>query len=145
MSFYYSAIDDNDAIRANDVQGGPCPDTSDFPSIHEQSVMASPHLWELTAIANGTPYRDCTSELVPVWPAGECSTAEPIAQFIQRLPDTLRDDLADIDNTPEIAATWAKSVWGMQPDQATKFINEVRELADQARSVGEHLYWWSSL
>jgi len=145
MSFYFSASDDNDAIRANDVPGGPVPDTSDFPSIHEQGVMASPHLWELTAIAQGKPYKDCTSELVPVWPVGEGSAAEPVAQFIQRLPDALRDDLADIENRPEIAATWSKSVWGMQPEQAANFINEIRRLANRARSLGDHLYWWSSL
>ena len=145
MSFYFSASDDDHAIRANDIPGGPDPDASGFTSIHEQGVMASPHLWELTAIAQGTPYKDCTTQLVPVWPVVGDLGGEPIAQFIQRLPDTLRDDLADIDNKPEIASTWSESVWGMDPDQAANFIDQIRDLADRARSAGEHLYWWSSL
>ena len=145
MSFYFSASDDNEAIRANDIPGGPDPDASGFTSIHEQGVLASPHLWELTALAQGIPYEDCTSQLAPVWPAQGDFGGELIAQFIQRLPDTLRDDLADIDSKPEIASIWSKSVWGMEPDQAANFIEEIRNLADRARSAREHLYWWSSL
>lgn len=146
MSYYYSAADDAAALRANDTPAGPHPGHPDYDSIDERGVLASPHLWELTALAEAIPYTDHTRELVSIWPP---RTAEPptgpIAQTVQRLPDGLRDDLAAISADAGLAARWAPSVYGMTADEALGFVTALSGLANRARAAGQHLYWWATL
>lgn len=148
MSFYFTARSDKDAIGANRFPGGPSPGNGRYPSIHERDALASPHFWQLTALANDIPYEDQTSELRNIWPVATDPAGpggEPAGQFIQGLPDSLRDDLARIACTPAIAAAWSECVWSMDAAQAEDYIRELAQLAAQARREDKHIYWWSTL
>lgn len=147
MSYYYTALSDHDAIGANEVQGGPFPGNGRYHSIDERDVLASPHFWQLTAIAKNVPYKDHTSELCHVWPVYddlETPDHEPVAQFIQRLPDSLRDELAQLVATPIMASAWAECVWGMDANQAELYIEDLSHLAARAQREDKHMYWWST-
>lgn len=148
MSYYYTALSDNDAIGANEVPGGPFPDNGRYHSIDERDVLASPHFWQLTAIAKNIPYEDHTDELCHIWPvydALEAQIDEPVVQFIQRLPDSLRDELAQLIATPTIASVWAECVWGMDAEQAELYIQDLADLAARAMREDRHIYWWSTI
>lgn len=145
MSFYYIALSDEDAIGANQVPRGPFPGNDLYDSIDECNVLASPHFWQLTAIARDVSYEDHTSELCPIWPASadtEIRAEGPVEPCIQRLPDTLRDELDQIVVTQAIATAWAECVWGMDPDQAEGYIQSLVDLAARARREEKHIYWW---
>jgi hypothetical protein len=148
MSYYFIAPTDEDAIGANQIPGGPFPGNNRYESINECDVLASPHLWQFTAIARNVLYEDHTSELCLIWPTSvdtETQADGLVEQFIQRLPDTLRDELGHIAVTPAIATAWAECVWGMDPAQAKHYIEDLVHLAARAVGEGKHIYWWSSL
>jgi hypothetical protein len=147
MSYYFTALSDDDAIRANEVQGGPFPGNGRYDSIDECDVLASPHFWQLSAIARNVPYEDHTSELRPIWPVNtdlEAQDNEPVAQFIQRLPDSLRDELAQLVVTPMMTSAWADCVWGMDANHAELYIQDLAHLAARALREEKHMYWWST-
>lgn len=147
MSYYFTALSDDDAIGANELLGGPFPGNGRYHSINEGDVLASPHFWQLTAIARNVPYEDHTSELRLIWPICadiEASADELVEQFIQLLPDTLRDELALIVATPAMASAWSECVWGMDADRAENYIKDLAHLAARALRDEKHIYWWST-
>jgi hypothetical protein len=59
-----------------------------------------------------------------------------------RLPDVLRDRLAEVALTPDIAAAWAAEIWGLDADGAGPLAQRLIGLARAARDGNRVLYWW---
>lgn len=73
------------------------------------------------------------SSLVPepevLWPEPPGCNPGP---SITHLPDSLRDNLADVAMTAELAAGWAKEVWEFDPAHALAVVTELVQLARAA-------------
>jgi hypothetical protein len=141
MDYYYTAPDDAAALSARDLPGGPMPG-SVFASAEAKDVLACPHLEQLVGLASGMVGENLVPQLKTLWPKPE--SFEP-GTMITRLPETLRDDLAEMEMTPAIAENWAAQLWGFEPDHAAAVGMDIIRIARSGRDAGQPLYWWSEM
>ena len=145
MDYYFAASSDEMALDARELAAGPTPD-SQFGSVAAKDVMACPHLEQLVEFATGKKGPSLVPQLKTLWPEPVDDPADYVpGPSLMRLPDALRDDLADVDVTPEIAAQWAGAIWGFDPNHAATVATAISDLARRAREAGQSLYWWSEM
>jgi hypothetical protein len=145
MDYYFAAPDDSAALEARHLASGPTPD-SKFHSVEAKDVMACPHLEQLVELASGKKGPSLVPQLKTLWPEPVDDPADYVlGASLMRLPDGLRDDLAQVEVTPDVAAQWAGAIWGFDPDHAGSVATAISGLARRARETGEQLYWWSEM
>ncbi len=134
MDYYFTAVNDEAALSALALPAGPTP-LSSFASAEAKDVLACPHLEQLVEAATGKSGPTLVPELITLHP-------DPM---ITRLPDSLRDDLAAIAVTAEVAKRWAAELWGYEAEEALAVAADVVWVARVARDSGQPFYWWSEL
>lgn len=145
MDYYFSAASDEEALRATDLPAGPMPGTQGFDSIEAKGVLATA-LEELVAMSKGISSPLVMAGIHPLWPEYPSNPEdyEP-GSFLTRLPDDLRDDLADVDVTPDLAAEWLDEIFGYEPAEAERVAKSVIQLAHSARATNRSIFWWSEM
>jgi hypothetical protein len=145
MDYYFSAADDGAALRANQIDGGPVPGCDDVDSVEAKDICPCPHLEQLVAFSTGKTKASLVPELKCLWPDASAWMSvgeEGPPPSISRVPDSLRDDLAEIDLSPALAERWSEELWGYDSDGAQSVGERVVQLARRARAQNKSLYWW---
>lgn len=144
MDYYFSAADDAAALCAKDLSGGPIPGSPGLDSVEAKDVLACPHLEQLVTLATGKTGPSLVPELDVLWPAAPDESFEFVpGASIMRLPDSLRDNLADVEMTSEVAASWADAIWGFDEGHASLIAERIVRLSKAAKSENKSIYWWS--
>ncbi|MBT2424083.1 hypothetical protein J7F01_40595 [Streptomyces sp. ISL-22] len=145
MCDYFSASDDDTALRVLDEPGGPDPagwDVVPLKGIDPVVVMA-----RLEAVLTGCSYEEAAERPR----SGQLlSSPEAESAFVVSVSDTLTEALASA--TPavlaEAAGPWAETdelrQYGTTAEAATEVLGLLSGLARRARSAGCRLYcWWA--
>lgn len=145
MDYYFSAASDAEALRAKDLPAGPMPGTNNFDSVEAKGVWGTA-LEELVAMSKGTNSAMVMAGTFPLWP----ETPENPEDFepgssLTRLPDSLRDELAELEVTPSLAAKWADGLFGYEPEDAERVAKSIIQFAGAARDQNRSVYWWSEM
>ncbi|MFE7711773.1 hypothetical protein ACFU6I_39835 [Streptomyces sp. NPDC057486] len=145
MCDYFSAPDDDAAIRVLDQPGGP--DTSEFDVVPLKGIDPVVTMASLEAILTGCTYDEASR--VPR--AGRLlSSPDHESAFIISLSDTLQEALASAahDGLAEAAHAWAETdevqAYGITADTAREVLALLSGLAGRAGSACRRLYcWWA--
>lgn len=145
MCDYFSASDDDVAVRVLDQPGGPNPSVFDvvpLKGIDPVVVMA-----QLEAILTGCTYDEASERPR----AGQViSSPEAESAFIVSVSDTLQEALASATHASlvEVAGPWSETdelrEYGITSDTALEVLVLLCGLASRARSAGLRLFcWWA--
>lgn len=145
MDYYFSAESDAEALRAKDLPAGPMPGSEGFDSVAAKGIWGTA-LEELVALSRGTSSAMVMAGIFALWPESpeRPENFEPGAS-LTRLPDGLRDDLAELKVTPSLAAKWANGLFGYEPEDAEQAARRIIQLARAARDRSRSIYWWSEM
>lgn len=145
MCDYFSARDDETALRVLDRPGGP--DTGRFDVVSLKGIDPVVVMARLEAILTGCTYEEASGRPR----AGELlSSPEAESAFVVGVSDTLQEALASA--TPaslaEAAEPWARTdelrQYGITADLAAEVLDLLSGLAGRARSAGCRMYcWWA--
>lgn len=145
MCDYFSASDDDTAVRVLDRPGGP--DSSVFDVVPLKGIDPVVVMAGLEAILTG-----CTDEEASDRPrAGQLlSSPEAESAFIVAVSDTLQDALASATHASlaDAAGPWSETdelrQYGILPETALDVLVLLGGLAGRARSDGFRLFcWWA--
>lgn len=151
MDYYFTARDDNAAAEARNPPAGPAAADPPLDCVEANDIIVCPHLEQLVEAATGRAQPSHVEQLQVLWPPpGTPPPEDENSPFltdpsITRVPDGLRDSLADIEPTESIAQRWSEELWGVEPDQALRTAQDISALARRARDAGQALYWRSEL
>lgn len=145
MDYYFTAASDGDALRAKDLPGGPAPGTEGFDSVEAKDIMATA-LEELVAQVNGKDNQLVIARTLPLWPEmpENAEDYEPGSSIV-RVPDSLRDDLAELDPTHAEIANFAQELFGYEHEDAMNALHSIVQLARDGRRRDRSIYWWSEM
>src|SRR6266545_3656521 len=143
LTDYFVARDNQDAARAHATVGGPR--KLGFKTAEWKSIDPVVTLAVLDEIVNGTNALD--------WIKTHAADDENVAggpedeQWVFRVAAEHEETLAELpDNVRPIAERWAKSeeLDGSDPADLADVLTSLRDLAQEARLTGQHLYCWVS-
>ena len=145
MCDYFSASDDDVAVRVLDQPGGP--DPSGFDVVPLKGIDPVVVMAQLEAILTGCTYDEASERPR----AGQVlSPPESESAFIVSVSDTLLDALASAPHTSfvEAAGPWSETdelrQYGITSDTALEVLLLLSGLAGRARSAGLRLFcWWA--
>ncbi len=145
MDYYFSAQSDGKAFRSKDLPAGPMPGSERYDSVEAKGIWSTA-LEELVAKSKGTSSALVMAGVLPLWPETPKNPEdfEPGAS-LTRLPDSLRDDLAELEVTPSLAAEWSDELFGYEPEDAEQAALKIVHLARAARDRNRSVYWWSEM
>ncbi|WP_062992355.1 hypothetical protein [Nocardia anaemiae] len=145
MCDYFSAADDDTAVRVLDRPGGP--DASMFDVVSLKGIDPVVTMAQLEAIMTGCTYEEASARPR----SGQLlSSPEDESAFIVSVSDTLQEALASAGHSSlvEAAAEWADTEelqgYGITADTALEVLVLLSGLASRARSTGLRLFcWWA--
>lgn len=145
MDYYFSAESEAEALRASNLPAGPMPGSEGFDSIEAKGIWGTA-LEELVAMSKGISSSLVMAGVLPLWPETPDNPEdfEPGAS-LTRLPDSLRDELAELKISPSLTAKWADELFGYEPDDAEQAAKRIIQLARAAQNQGRSVYWWSEM
>ena len=145
MDYYFSAASDEEALRAKDLPAGPMPGSEGFDSVEAKGVLGTA-LEELVAMSKGSSSPMVMAGTFPLWPEYPSNPEEyEPGSFLTRLPDHLRDELAEVEVTADLAAKWADEIFGYEPAEAERVAKSIIQLARAGRDTNRSIYWWSEM
>jgi len=145
MCDYFSASDDDVAVRVLDQPGGP--DTSTFDVVPLKGIDPVVVMAQLEAILTGCTYDEASKR-----PRSGQLLSSPDAEsaFILSVSDTLQEALAAATHASlaETAGPWSETdelrQYGTTSDTALEVLLLLSGLASRARSTGLRLFcWWA--
>jgi hypothetical protein len=144
MDYYFQAADDEAALNARNLKSGPTTESA-FRSVEAKDIIACPHLEQLVEISLGKRRASLVPKLVTLWPV-RLQPNDPAGYgpepSIMRLPNELRNDLAEVSVSGDVAERWAAQMWGCTPERARAVAQALVHLAQSARDTRQCLYWW---
>lgn len=144
MDYYFSAPSDAEALKAKDGLAGPT-QAAGFDSVEAKGVMA-PALEELVAVSKDATNALVMARALPLWPETPANPEDYTpGPSLTRLPDGLRDDLAELDVTASLAIKWAGELYGYEPADAQALATRITLLARSAKDQDRSIYWWSEM
>ncbi|MFG1796793.1 hypothetical protein [Nocardia sp. NPDC049149] len=145
MCDYFSAADDDTAVRVLDEPGGP--ESSMFDVVSLKGIDPVIAMVQLEAILTGCSYDEASERPR----AGQLlSSPEAEGAFVVSVSDTLQEALASAEHSllAGAAGVWADieelREWGITADTALEVLLLLSGLAGRARSTGLRLFcWWA--
>ncbi|MGW4233506.1 hypothetical protein ACWEF9_30320 [Streptomyces sp. NPDC004980] len=145
MSDYFSASDDDTAVRVLDRFGGPDPSVLDVVPLKGIDPVVA--IARLEAVLTGCTYDEATGRPR----SGQLlSSPEADSAFIMSVSDTLQEALASAthDSLVEAAGPWSETeelqASGIDSETAGEALVLLSGLAGRARSADLRLYcWWA--
>nr|WTB35478.1 hypothetical protein OG781_43920 [Streptomyces sp. NBC_00830] len=145
MCDYFSASDDDTAVRVLDRPGGP--DTARFDVVPLKGIDPVVVMAQLEAILTGCTYDEASERPR----SGHLlSSPEVESAFIISVSDILQEALASATHAclAEAAGPWSETdelrQYGITAEAATGVLDLLSGLASRARSAGCRLYcWWA--
>ncbi|GAA2420690.1 hypothetical protein [Streptomyces glaucus] len=145
MCEYFSASDDDAAVRVLDQPGGP--HRSAFDVVPLKGFDPVVVMARLEAILTGCTYEEASERPR----SGQVlSSPEAESAFVLSVSDSLQEALASASHTSLIdaAGRWAETdelrQSGVAPETALEALVQLGGLADRARSAGFRLFcWWA--
>ena len=121
------------------------PGSEGFDSVETKGIWGTA-LEELVALSRGTSSAMVMAGIFPFWPESpeRPEEFEPGAS-LTRLPDSLRDELAELKVTPSLAAKWADGLFGYEAEDAEQAAKRIVRFARAARDQSRSIYWWSEM
>lgn len=143
-------VADSDELAASTLDGGPGAGAASgaeprFPFVDGKGIDPFVMMGKLEALLTGRTYAEVDAA---------CGNAQPLAMIdsgervVERLWDSLVASLASAssDRLAEVAVPWSQTeeFWGHgQADALAGFLEELAQLAQLARSSGQHMYCWT--